>query len=95
MKRSMHMTKEDTLKILNLIENVYPLVTMKSETVLRWMAQCESMDYSLLLKNLALHMRKQPYPPALNELLANANNEVTKFHWLDEYSIRPQKCSEI
>ncbi|UYZ20115.1 hypothetical protein [Mesobacillus jeotgali] len=83
------MTKEDTLKILNLIENVYPLVTMKSETVLRWMVQCESMDYSLLLKNLALHMRKQPYPPVLNELLENANNEGANLEWLDEYSFRP------
>lgn len=83
------MTKEDTLKIMILIENVYPLVSMKSETVLKWMAQCESLDYSLLLKNLALHMRKQPYPPALNELLENANNEGTNFEWLEEYSFRP------
>ncbi|MBT2661307.1 hypothetical protein [Bacillus sp. ISL-45] len=86
------MTKEDTLKILYLIESVYPLVTIKSETVLRWMAKCESMDYSILLENLALHMRKQPYPPTLNGLIANANNEVTKLEWLNEYSFRPQKC---
>ena len=85
------MTKEDTLKILNLIERVYPLVTMKSETVLRWMSHCESMDCSILLKKLALHVRKLPYPPTLEELIGKSNNQGSNSEWMAEYSLRPLK----
>lgn len=82
------MTKIDTFKILNLIEKVYPLVTLKSETVLKWMANSGSMDYSIVLKKLAFHMRANPYPPTLKEIIANSINEGTYFEWLDEYSLR-------
>ncbi|WP_213367754.1 hypothetical protein [Mesobacillus boroniphilus] len=82
------MTKIDTYKVLNLIEKVYPLVTLKSETILSWMAKCESMDYSIVLKKLALHMRTNPYPPTLKEIIATSSNEGAYFEWLDEYSLR-------
>lgn len=82
------MTKDDTLKILHLIEKVYPLVTMKSETVLKWMARCESMDYSIFFKKLSVHLRKQPYPPTLEELIGKSNNEGGNLEWLAEYSLK-------
>lgn len=82
------MTKIDTFKILNLIEKVYPLVTLKSETVLEWMTNSGSMDYSFVLKKLDLHMRTSPYPPTLKEIIANSIYEGTYFEWLEEYSLR-------
>ncbi|MGV2938903.1 hypothetical protein AB5I83_04880 [Mesobacillus sp. LC4] len=84
------MTKLDTFKLLNLIENVYPLVTLKSDTVQRWMASCELMDYSLVFKKLALHIRENPYPPSLEDILVNSGANGSYFDWLDEYSIRTE-----
>jgi hypothetical protein len=88
-KRSMSMTKLDTIKILNLIEKVYPSVTFKSETILNWLTKCESMDYSMVLRKIALHMRDNPYPPTLKGMIGKSCLEGTYFEWLDEYSIRP------
>lgn len=88
------MTKTDTLKILNLIEKVYPLVTLKSETILRWMVKCGSMDYSIVIKKLALHMRDNPYPPTLKEIVGNSSDEGAYFEWLDEYTLRKKIRSQ-
>jgi hypothetical protein len=88
-KGARHMTKLDTFKLLNLIERVYPHVILKSETVQRWMASCEMMDYGLVLKKLALHMRENPYPPTLEEILAKSSGNGIYLDWMDEYSIRP------
>ena len=85
------MTKLDTIKILNLIEKVYPSVTFKSEMILSWLVKCESMDYSIVLREIALHMRDNPYPPTLKGMLDKSCHEGTYFDWLDEYSIRPEK----
>jgi hypothetical protein len=81
------MTKLDTIKILNLIEKVYPSVTFKSETILNWLAKCGSMDYSMVLRKIALHMRDNPYPPTLLGMIGESC-KGTYFEWLDEYSIR-------
>lgn len=82
------MTKLDTFKILNLIETGYPLVTLKDDTVLKWLTSCELMDYSSVLKKLILHMRRNPYPPALEDILGDSSGNGTYFEWMDEYSIR-------
>jgi hypothetical protein len=87
------MTKLDTYKLLNLIENVYPLVTFKNDTVLRWMACCELMDYGIVFKKLALHMRKNPYPPTFDEILINSSGSGSYFGWMDEYSIRAKNVA--
>jgi hypothetical protein len=81
------MTKLDSFNILNLIEKAYPLVTLKSETILAWMSKSESMEYNEVLKNVAQHIRMKPYPPTLKEI-TKANNDGTSHGWLDEYSIR-------
>lgn len=82
------MTKLDAFKLLNLIERVYPLVIIKGDTVQRWMASCEMMDYGLVFKKLALHMRENPYPPTLEEILVSSCGNDNYFNWTDEYSIR-------
>ena len=82
------MTKLDAFKLLNLIERVYPLVIIKGDTVQRWMASCEMMDYGLVLKKLVLHMREKPYPPTFDEILINSSGNGSYFVWMDEYSIR-------
>jgi hypothetical protein len=95
MKRGMHMTKIEAFKVLNLIEKIYPLVILKSETILIWMAKSESMDYSKVLSKLAVHMRHSPYPPTLNNLIGQSGNECTYFLWLEEYSIRAKKTNDL
>ncbi|MBT2692507.1 hypothetical protein [Bacillus sp. ISL-55] len=89
------MTKIEALKVLNLIEKVYPLVTLKSETILMWMTKCESMDYSKVLNKLTLHIRSNPYPPVAQEILGKSCNEGIYFEWLDEYSIRTEKTKDF
>lgn len=89
------MTKIEALKVLNLIENVYPLVTLKSETILMWMAKCESMDYSKVLNKLAVHIRSNPFPPTVQEILGKSCKEGIYFEWLEEYSIRPEKTKDF
>lgn len=89
------MTKLEALKVLNLIEKVYPLITLKSETILMWMAKCESMDYSKVLNNLAVHIRSNPFPPAVKEILGKSSNDGIHFEWLEEYSIRPEKTKDF
>ncbi|WP_041965359.1 replicative helicase loader/inhibitor [Mesobacillus selenatarsenatis] len=89
------MTKIEALKVLNLIENCYPLVTLKSETILMWMAKCESLDYSKVLNKLAIHIRSNPYPPTVQEILERSCNEGKYFEWLEEYSIRIKKTKDF
>ncbi|WLR57016.1 hypothetical protein LC048_09165 [Mesobacillus subterraneus] len=83
------MTKVEAFKILNLIEKVYPLVTLKSETILMWLANCESVDYGKVLNKLAVHIRSNPFPPTVQEILAKPCNEGKYIEWEEEYSIRP------
>ncbi|RHW42037.1 hypothetical protein D1B31_05190 [Neobacillus notoginsengisoli] len=64
------MEKQELLKILVLIESVYPEFTVKNETVENWFAVCRDMDYSQVLKNLTNHMRRSPYPPLMAEIAA-------------------------
>jgi len=64
------MEKHELMKILVLIESVYPDFTVKNETVEDWFALCRNMDYPQVLKNLASHMRKCPYPPLMAEIAA-------------------------
>ncbi|MBT2683464.1 hypothetical protein [Bacillus sp. ISL-37] len=89
------MTKTDTFKVLNLIEKVYPLVTLKSETIILWLARCESMDYTMVLNKLAVHIRRNPFPPTVQEILGKSCNEGIYFEWLEEYSIRPEKTKDF
>ncbi|MFT9597770.1 hypothetical protein [Mesobacillus sp.] len=89
------MTKIEAIKILNLIEKLYPLVTFKSETIIMWLAKCEAMDYSKVLKKLAVHIRSNPYPPTIQEILGKSCNRGIYFEWLEEYSIRPEKTKDF
>ncbi|CEG27274.1 replicative helicase loader/inhibitor [Bacillus sp. B-jedd] len=69
------MEKQELIKILVLIESVYPDFTVKNETVEDWFAVCRDMDYSQVLKNLACHMRRSPYPPLMAEIAAYSIEE--------------------
>ncbi|WP_102262941.1 hypothetical protein [Mesobacillus jeotgali] len=89
------MTKVEAFRVLNLIEKVYPLVTLKSETILMWMAQCRSMDYRKVLNKLAVHIRINPYPPTVEEILGRVCNQGIYFEWLEEYSIRPEVTKDF
>ncbi|WP_316568971.1 replicative helicase loader/inhibitor [Neobacillus sp. YIM B06451] len=62
------MEKHELMKILVLIESVYPEFTVKDETVENWFAVCREMDYSLVMKKLSAHIRKSPYPPLMAEI---------------------------
>lgn len=64
------MEKHELIKILVLIESVYPDFKVKSETVEDWFAVCGDKDYSQVLKNLTSHMRRSPYPPLMAEIAA-------------------------
>ncbi|RSD25398.1 hypothetical protein [Mesobacillus subterraneus] len=84
------MTKEETFKLLALIESMYPNVTVKNETVLHWMAYCGFLDHSLVINNLLRHARSKPYPPSFDEItgLQESNAAVSGLFWQNEYSIR-------
>lgn len=84
-------TKEESLKLLALIEHIYPMVTVKSETIILWMSICVSLNYSFTLKNLVKHIRVNPYPPTLTEMIDGTGKDRTSFGWMKEYSTRDQK----
>ncbi len=85
------MTKNEALKCLAIIEHIYPGVSVKSETVLMWISCCASLEYTFLYENLIKHIRKEPYPPMMAEILNGTVNKDIYFGWLEEYSIRDQK----
>ncbi|WP_053369054.1 replicative helicase loader/inhibitor [Bacillus sp. FJAT-27245] len=64
------MEKHELMKILVLIESVYPEFTVRAETVENWFAVCREMDYSQVMKKLSAHIRKSPYPPLMAEIAA-------------------------
>ncbi|MBT2680934.1 hypothetical protein J7E38_18240 [Bacillus sp. ISL-35] len=84
------MTKEEALKLMALIEYIYPVVTVKSESILIWMSICVSLKYSFTFENLVKHIRGNPYPPTLTELIDGTGKNRLSFDWLKEYSIKDQ-----
>lgn len=84
------MTKEETFKILVLIERLYPVVTVNSETVLIWMSHCVSLDFNLTLENLFKHKKQNPFPPTLAQVSGSTGNDRKSLEWTVEYSIRNQ-----
>lgn len=63
------MTKEEVIKILVLIESVYSYCTTKDETVMHWFQFCQQMDYEKMIQKVHAHIRKSPYPPAIEDLV--------------------------
>ncbi|RDU35732.1 hypothetical protein DRW41_16450 [Neobacillus piezotolerans] len=71
------MEKHELMKILVLIESVYPEFTVRDETVENWFAVCREMDYPLVMKKLSAHIRKSPYPPLMAEIAAYDEDDST------------------
>lgn len=84
------MDKQDALKVLIFIEKLYPLIMIKSETVVSWLKDCKSIDYDEVMTLLRLHKKTSPYPPTMKELAKTRLSEVIRDgeDWLSEYSIR-------
>lgn len=61
-------TKEEVVKLLVLIESVYPNCICKDETVQQWFQLCSEMDYEKVLTKLKNHIRINPFPPAIGEI---------------------------
>jgi len=62
------MTKEEVVKLLVLIEQVYPSFMVKDETVIQWFEFCSKMEYEKVLAKLKNHIRKSPFPPAIADI---------------------------
>ena len=62
------MTKEEVVKLLILIESVYPNCVFKDETVQQWFQFCSEMDYEKVMTKLKNHIRKSPFPPAIADI---------------------------
>ncbi len=84
------MTKEETFKILVLIERLYPVVTVNSETVLNWMSHCVSLEFNLTFENLFKHKKQNPYPPTLAQVIGSTGNDRKSLDWMVEYTIKKQ-----
>ncbi|WP_059170543.1 replicative helicase loader/inhibitor [Bacillus sp. FJAT-27445] len=69
------MEKQELMKILVLIESVYPEFTVKNETVENWFAVCRDMEYPHVMKKLSAHIRKSPYPPLMAEIAAYCDDD--------------------
>jgi hypothetical protein len=91
---AMNMRKEEAIRILCLIEHVYPVIMIKSETVTRWLNLCEHLDYNKVLARLQAHIRKSPYPPGLNDLaiLSDPESELPQSfqEWVEAGRIEPE-----
>jgi hypothetical protein len=62
------MSKEEVVKLLVLIELVYPNCILKNETVQQWFQFCTDMDYEKVLTKLKKHIRNSPFPPAFSDI---------------------------
>lgn len=62
------MTKEEVVKLLVLIESVYPHCIFKDETVLHWFQFCSEMNFEKVMARLKNHIRKSPFPPVIADL---------------------------
>lgn len=88
------MKKDEALNLLCLIEAVYPLIIIKSETVTRWLTLCELLDYNGVMAKLHGHIQKMPYPPRLYDI-AIFNNAEGECHdlrqtWTEESEFEAQ-----
>ena len=81
----MKMRKEEAIRLLCLIEHVYPVIIIKSETVTRWLNLCEHLHYNKVLVRLQAHFRKSPYPPGLNDLAILSDPESELPHYLQDW----------
>lgn len=84
------MEKEEALKVLVLIERIYPLIIIKSETVLRWLEISNKVEYQGVMSTLHIHMKINPYPPTMRQLAKSqlSVDELDSEGWLSEYSVR-------
>lgn len=88
------MTKEETVKLLSLIEIAYPMVIMKSEMVTRWFSFCQQLDHGMVLEKLNEHIRRNPYPPLMSEIAPfpvhwnQQKRNGERCGWFEEYSLR-------
>ncbi|WP_066253259.1 replicative helicase loader/inhibitor [Neobacillus drentensis] len=62
------MSKEEVVKLLILIESVYPNYIFKDEVVQLWFQFCSEMDYEKVLSKVKNHIRKSPFPPAIADI---------------------------
>ncbi|PFP25636.1 hypothetical protein COJ96_17850 [Bacillus sp. AFS073361] len=62
------MTKEEVVKLLILIESVYPNCVLKGETVQQWFQFCSEIDYEIVMGQVKNHIRKSPFPPAFADI---------------------------
>lgn len=85
------MRKDEALKLLCLIEAVYPLIIIKSETVTKWLTLCDVLDYNGVLFNLHVHIQKMPYPPRLYDIATFINWE-SQCHDLMQAWIEESEC---
>jgi len=69
------MTKEEVVKLLILIESVYPSCIFKNETVQQWFQFCSEMDYEKVMAQVKNHIRKSPFPPVFADIAVFASEE--------------------
>lgn len=79
------MMKEEAIRLLCLIEHVYPVIIIKSETVTRWLHLCEHLHYNKALAKLHSHIRMSPYPPRLNDFAILSDPESALPHYLEDW----------
>lgn len=91
------MTKSEVLKILILIEAVFPYWIVKSETVHAWFKYCNVMDYKEVKTFLYVYLKENTYPPVFSTIIAQYLSHIEiaslyaeiKHHtWQDEYMLK-------
>lgn len=79
------MRKKEAIRLLCLIEHVYPVIIIKSESVTRWLNLCEHLNYNAVFARLEAHIRKSPYPPRLNDLALLSGPVCELPHYLQNW----------
>ena len=85
------MTKTEAVKLLTLIESVYPHFLVKDEMVLLWLQLCSKMDYEKMLEKLKTHIRKNPYPPMIADIAVFLLEETDTRATLQELVFKGRK----
>ncbi|MBN8201248.1 hypothetical protein [Bacillus sp. NTK034] len=67
------MNKTEMLKLLVLIERIYPSFRIKNEIVHYYFDYCRDFDYEMALSYIKGHIRISPYPPSISHLASTCS----------------------
>ncbi|WP_430171116.1 replicative helicase loader/inhibitor [Paenibacillus lautus] len=65
------MNNKELLHLLSVVVTAYPIVQVSEEMETLWGKMLEDVSYDRAAQNLAQHIKKSSYPPAISDIRGN------------------------